>query len=76
MVLISNIIRVLVAGSWLRGVVAGTSHVEVRLIRTPENPHRGLIKGPKFGDRKMAIFGDLDETFVPKSANLGGVRCL
>jgi hypothetical protein len=25
--------------------------------------------------RKMANFGDLDETFVPKSANLGGVWC-
>jgi len=44
-----------------------------RFERTPENPHRGLI--PKFGGRKMAIFGDLNETFVPKSANLGGVRC-
>ena len=41
-----------------------------------ENLHSGLIpKGPKFGDRKMAIFGDLDETFVSKSANLGGVQC-
>ena len=45
-------------------------------IRTPENPHRGLIpKSPKFGGCKMAIFGDLDETFVPKNANLGGIRC-
>ena len=36
-------------------------------MRTPENPHRGLIpKSPKFGGHKMAIFGDLDETLCPK----------
>jgi hypothetical protein len=33
--------------------------------RTPENPRGGLIpKSPEFGGRKMANFGDLDETFV------------
>src|ERR1700692_544882 len=45
----------------------------VPTFRTPENPHRGLIpKSPKFGCRKMAIFGDLDETFVPKKCQFGG----
>jgi len=40
--------------------------------RTPENLHRDLIpKSPKFRGHKMAIFGDLDETFVPKSAIWG-----
>src|SRR5882762_3657332 len=43
-------------------------------VRTLENLHRGFIpKSPKFEGRKMAIFRDLDETFVPKSVPIWGV---
>jgi hypothetical protein len=49
----------------------------VHMLRTLENPHGGLIpKTSKFRGHKMANFGDLYETFMPKSANLGGAQCL
>jgi hypothetical protein len=65
-----------VSGSVTYWSLESPSHMMFRYlctIRTPENPHRGLIpKTPKFGGHKKAYFGDLHETFVPKG---GGAQC-